>query len=340
MSTTDTQLDPFAGLVQAWLVWLEHNRGVSVATSDKYRRYLHMLGEFATATGTDAARLSTEQIERFTGLWLYQRGMGPSARKPVVAALRGFFAWLQRGHHRPDDPARAVPYPNAGRALPVPMSLATAERLMMAPDMTTFIGVRDAAILGLLIGCGLRVSGAVNLDEEDLLFAEEKGRQRLIVRVTEKGAKQRLVPTPHEARLLVLAYLGHPALAGYSRLLRSGRHVLFVNAQNRAVTEADYFGEAVRLSARSIGRMIVRYGEPLGLPRDQLRPHAARHLVGTEMAEDDQSPLIVQALLGHETLRTTEIYTHLARRKLIQAIDRSSPLSKIRSPVKGLAGKI
>ena len=140
-------------LLHRWLVHMAHNKGRSSDTVDKYRSGLLRLRELLGG----AAKLleaTPEDLEAFTGLHLHKGGLLPRSRRAAVAAVRGFYRWLGDKGHIASDPANNLAYPNAGQPLPVPMTLESAQRLMMAPDVTTFTGIRDAAILALFIGAG------------------------------------------------------------------------------------------------------------------------------------------------------------------------------------------
>lgn len=329
-----------AAIFGQYAAWLGAYRGRTDATVTKYSGHARRLAAWCAAQGLQLLRLDAATLEQYAGLELHRQGLCPRSRLAAVAALRSLYGWAHHAGLIPDNPARALAYPKTGRRLPRAMTLRSAERLLMAPDLDTLRGVRDAAMLALLIGCGLRVSGLVRLDEDDLVWVEVEGRERLLLRVREKGGHDRLLPVPDEARLLLRAYLGHPDLEAIDRLLPSGRNVLFISTGNTTTPAHEYRGESRRLSAHGVQRMMVRYGEQIGLPRDQLHPHAARHLFGAELAEDDVSLLISQALLGHRDAKSTEIYSHLAARKLMRAIDSAGPLGKIQTPVTGLAREL
>ena len=320
-------------LIESFLHWKRYSQGKSEGTCIKYRCYLDRLVEYLPGELIEATR---DQLEAFVGLEAHKAGMAPRSRRVMVAAVRGFYEWLKREGKLVSNPAETIEYPRSGRRLPNVASLDAAEKLLMAPDLDTFKGVRDAAILAMLIGGGFRVSGVVNLNDSHLIWYRDGEAERLAVRVTEKGNKQRMVPMPAEARLLLRAYLGHPELRGIDRLLEDGDKVLFVSLRNRLVPEHDYRGEARRISAQSIDAMIKLYGERQGIPQEQLHAHALRHLYGTELAESDVDILRRQALMGHADPKTTEIYTHLAMRKISQTVDLASPLGKIKTPVSEL----
>lgn len=322
-----------ADVIEAFSNYLLHNRGRSPITAHKYCAYLDRLHKSIDKSILLATR---DEIEFFSGVESHKAGLSPRSRRQMVAALRGFFAWAKKSSLITSNPAVDLPYPRAGQKLPVPLSLKYAERILMAPDLDTFIGVRDAAIIALLIGCGPRVSGLCALNEGDLVFDQINGVDWLVIRLREKGKKERLVPVPHEARLLLLAYLGHPELAEIDRLLPDGDRVLFVGTRNRSIPQHEYFGEARRLHSRSVNDLIERYAERAGVPRSMAHPHAFRHLYGTELAEHDAQAYQLQTLMGHADERSSRIYVHLATRTLAKLVDRANPLGSINTPASGL----
>lgn len=329
-------------LVNEYLSWLEHNKGRAERTAVKYRQGLDRLTDFLARRDRNLLTAELVDLEEFVGLHAHQElNLCRRARRPLVAAVRGFFTWAAKHHHILPNPADGLEYPKTGKRLPRPMTLQNAEKLLQQCDLSEFIELRDAAILSILIGCGLRVSGACSLNEEDLIwYQDDKGLERLALRAREKGDKERLVPAPIETRLYIHAYLGHKELESIDRTLESGEHVLFVSTRNRGIPAHEYNGESRRLAERSFFDRLRTYGEEAGIPDDQLHPHALRHLFGTELAEDDVDLLLRQELLGHESPKTTQIYTALAMRKKAAAIDLASPMRKIHSHVSALAKRL
>lgn len=335
----------FAAALDSWCEWLEVNAGRSRATIIKYRHHLERFGRWYAAPPADPKlapeapaplRASREDLERFAGIYAHAvLKLTPRARRPLVSALRGFFAW-RASTSGGSNPAAVLPQPKAGRRLPRAASLSDAERLLMAPDVGTLQGVRDAAILALLIGCGMRRSGLAKLNESSLSwYRDEHGSERLVLLVNEKGGRERLIPVPAEASMLVRAYLGHPDLASIDRTLPNGDAVLFVSLRNHRVPACDYHGEARRLGHCSILDIVQRAARAAGVDPAVAHPHALRHLYGAEFAEDDTHLLTSQALLGHADPKSTEIYAHLAHRKLRAAVDKSNPLAKMRGELLG-----
>ncbi len=325
----------FEPLVETFLDWLLHNKGRSPRTAEAYRLALDRLGVFASAVPKDPLDLGAEELALFAGVWLHKRGVGPRSRRPYVAAVRMFFKWAKARGEVVVDRASTLDYPMAGLRLPNVMTLEHLEKLMWAPDFSTLMGLRDAAIMAVLAGAGLRVSGLTRLNESHLvrqaLVREEE--QRLFVRVVEKGDKQRLVPLPEEAALMVGMYLAHAELAKIDRVLEDGDRVLFVSFRNMAVPAHEYRGERRRLKRKAIYRLLQTYGKRAGIPKEQLHPHALRHAFGNELAESDVDLLTRQKLMGHADPKSTAIYELTAVRRLAREVDRANPLAKINTQV-------
>lgn len=315
-------------LIAAWCDWLHHNKGRTAGTVNKYRGYLARLaGHYP---GRSLLELDAQEIEVFAGGVCVRAGLSGRSRAALVSAIRGFYAWARRAGKVSQDPAADLPYPRSPGSLPLPISIENAEKLIWAPDLDTFKGLRDAALFSLLVGCGMRLSGLVGLNQEDLVASGESGDPRILVRLQEKGGRPRLVPVPREAELLLSAYLGHPELDQIDRQGTTGRP-LFVSVKNRRISPQDYRGERRRLTARGVQYLLLYYGRKLGIPRDQLRPHALRHLYGAELAEADVDLILRQALMGHADPKSTQIYSHIAVRKLISTSDKANPLTRMRT---------
>lgn len=332
-------MSPFDEVVEKFLAWKSHNQGRSGRTLAIYRLSLSRLQVFL-GPDRDPLTATHDELVEFSGKWLFQQGVEALGRRPYIAGVREFFKWLYRQRAIAHDPARSLAYPTAGRKIPRTMSLQHAERLMWAPDFTTFAGVRDGAILSILIGCGLRVGGLVGLNRSSIDHIEVKGERRMVIRTREKGGRERLVPVPKEAAMLLRVYLEHDELKAIDRSLPNGDEVLFVSVVNTRVAPHDYRGERRRLTRWAVNDIVRRYGERAGIPRDQLHPHAMRHLFGTELAESDVDLLTRQELLGHADPKSTEIYTHLAMRKKLEESDRGNPLGKMSTPVSTLLQRL
>lgn len=318
-----------AELTPRWLDWLQHNRGRAESTAVKYGELIDRLIKWADKEkGVTLLQLKPNDLADFTGPVAHAAGMTPRARRPMVAAIKSFYAYA-KAQGACEHLAADLDYPKVGRRLPVGMTLQDAERLLMAPDIGTLAGLRDAAMIALFIGCGARVSGLSALNESSLIWTHNQ----LTVKFKEKGANERLVPVPTEAATLLQAYLTHPDLASIDRSTGTGDRVLFVALRCGTIKTHDFHGERRRLAPRGMRYVIERHGERAGVDRSRLHPHAARHLYGAELAESSVDLIERQTLMGHEDPKSTEIYTRLAARRLRSIVDRANPLAKMDNPL-------
>lgn len=327
--------------IEQFLNFKRYNLGRSERTIEVYRLALGRLATFLAESSLAWDKATHDDLVLFSGIWLHRLGLkDPLSRRPHVSAVRGFYQWAKKRDLIVSSPAEHLPYPEGGRRLPNVMTLADAEKLMWAPDFATFEGVRDGAILGLLIGCGPRVTGLSRLNESCLTQEIIEGRPRMMLKVLEKGNRERKLPVPEQADLLLRIYLEHPALLEIDRALADGDKVLFVSLRNRTIPEHEYRGENRRLRRGAVREMIQKYGTTAGIPEDTLHPHALRHLFGTELAESDVDIDTRQKLMGHVHPSSTGIYTHLALRKLTRENDRGNPLAKMRTPASDLLQRL
>lgn len=335
----------FEAALASWQNWLQHNRGRSAATVEKYIHHVLRLRQWCQsppddkklrASTADVMALTPADLDLFAGLYAHSLKLTPRSRRPLVSALRGFFAYASINNFAPDNAAARLSQPKVGRPLPHAMPLDQAERLLMAPGLQDLAGYRDTAIIAMLAGTAARVSGLCSLNESALLWESDDSGLRLSVRLTEKGKRERIVPVPDEAAMLLRAYLDHPDLVAIDRSLGTGDSVVFVSLQAPSIPAHEYYGERRRLARSSVLRMIKTRAKAAKVDAQYAHPHALRHLYGAELAEDDVDLVKRQALLGHVSAETTSIYTHLAKRKLRELVDRSNPLAKMRSaPVLG-----
>lgn len=325
-------------MIDAFLQWKELNQGRSAGTINSYRAKLLQLEAWLAQQGSSFAAANPELLARFVGLELHRRGVKPRSRRTWVACVRQFFAHAYSTGALRQNPAAGLEYPSMAAALPHDAKRGDVEALFIQTDLSAFQGVRDAAIIAVLAGCGLRVSGIVGLNESDIAhYVDGDARQEIaVLRVREKGGHERHLPLPDDAYLLIRAYLGHPELDRINRLLPNGDRVLFVNTRNHVVPPDKYFGEATRLSRNGVRRMLVKYGTRAGIPRERLHPHAFRHLFGVELAEGGVDLDLRAALLGHRSLESTRIYDRMSMRRMRKVVEKFGPLASIRTPVSDL----
>ncbi|HXV13874.1 MAG TPA: site-specific tyrosine recombinase XerD [Candidatus Krumholzibacteria bacterium] len=283
--------------VDAFLDYLVVEKGLLPNTIHAYSRdlrsYIETLEEISV---TDPARITDEAIE-LHAVRLSRRGLAPASRARKLSALRHFHKFLAREGWGSERVARDVVRPKLARRLPSVLSLSQIESLIEQPDTTTPLGLRDRAMLELAYGAGLRVTELCGLTVEELKLDQE------IVVVRGKGGKQRVVPFGRQAARALARYLD----GGRSRLLagRISPHV-FVNARGGGISRVGFFKN---LKAHAASAGIAR----------RVSPHVLRHSFATHLLEGGADLRLVQELLGHADIATTQVYTHVDTRHILEA---------------------
>lgn len=172
-------------LIPKFIDWKHYNEGASKRTAEAYTAALLRFVGFLD--GRDLLLATVDDVQLFGGIWLHKQGATAVSRRPYIAAVREFYKWLTATKAINSNPTEGLSYPKTGRKLPSMMTLDSAEKLMWSPDFSTFDGVRDAAILSLLLGCGLRREGVSSLNESNLVQMDFKGDRRFVLKVIEKG---------------------------------------------------------------------------------------------------------------------------------------------------------
>ena len=274
-------------------------------TADAYRVDLTALATFLRRGEADLASASYPMLRR----WLAQlrsRGYAQSSLARKAASARTFYTWALRRGHRADDPAARLSRPAVASRLPAVLKSADAAELVESAGTGDPIVVRDRAILELLYGCGVRVAELCALDVHDVDLDERRAR------VMGKGRKERVVP------------IGDHAAAAVDRYLASGRPVL-KPAEETASAPALFFNRRrKRLTPRDVRAVLQRYVRAT-LGTRKVSPHTLRHTFATHLLEGGADIRTVQELLGHESLATTQRYTHVSRRRLFDAYRQSHP---------------
>ena len=295
--TRDPELEAFLALAAARL---------APRTVEAYRRDLKALSRWL---GRSPATVTTEELER----WLAELradGLSPATIARRVASVRSFLRHLVLVGSSPVNAAVDLELPRRVRRLPRTLSPGEAERLIEASAGTTPRALRDAALVELLYGAGLRVSEAVSLDRAGVDL-----EQRL-VRIVGKGDKERVVPVGRRAVEALRRYLAR----GRPHLDNKHRPELFLNAQGGGLTRAGAFLILRRLAAKA------------GLEPERVHPHLLRHSFATHLLEGGADLRSVQEMLGHADLSTTELYTHVTDRRRRELYFQAHPHARRRQP--------
>ncbi len=272
-------------------LWLE--RGLSKHTLSAYRSDLSLLAGWLGLRGSNLLGASRGDLMEHLG-WRIAQGYQARSSARLLSCSRGFYRHLLRLGRLTVDPTLDIAMPKLGRPLPKALSEQDVERLLSAPDIDDSLGLRDRCMLEVLYACGLRVSELVGLRLDQVNLRQG------VVRVTGKGNKERLVPLGEEAMVWLERYVQHsrPAL-----LNGKPSDVVFPSRLAREMTRQTFW-HRIKLHAQQAGI------------RADLSPHTLRHAFATHLLNHGADLRVVQMLLGHSDLSTTQIYTHIARQRL------------------------
>ena len=297
------------GQAEDYLRHLVVERGLSDNTVQAYRRdllrYQEYLGSRGIGSLAEVTRVDVEEFRRH----LDHIGLAPASVTRCVVAVRNLHRFaVGSGQLQADVTARMSPGTRS-RRLPKALSMDQVESLLAAPDTSTVEGLRDAALLELLYGTGARVSEVCALDVDDIRPVLDD--PDLGLRLIGKGDKERIVPLGSYAAKAVDAWLirGRPAWAE----IGNGEHALLLNTRGR------------RLSRQSAWAVIRRAGEAAGLDVEHLSPHSLRHSYATHLLDGGADVRVVQELLGHSSVTTTQIYTLVTADHLREVYRSSHP---------------
>lgn len=273
-------------------LWAE--RGLAAGTLAAYRSDLVQFTRWLSGRVplADAERQHLNEYLAFRN----RRDSSARTAARILSTLRRFYRYLIATGHRKDDPSALIPMPGLGRKLPNTLGEKDVERLLAAPDADTDLGLRDRAMLELMYATGLRVSELVTLQVHQVNLRQG------VLQVTGKGGRERLVPVGETAQDWLTRYLraARPAL-----LDGRSADALFVTRRGAPMTRQNFW------------YLIRRYANAVGV-REDLSPHGLRHAFATHLLDHGADLRVVQMLLGHADLSTTQIYTHVARARLRQ----------------------
>ncbi len=284
-------------------MWME--RGLSENTLASYRNDLVKLLQWLEDNHYKCASISAMGLNEYQA-YLVDKEYKQTSRARMLSALRRFFQYLHREKIRGDDPTALLMSPKLPQRLPKDLSEDQVNDLLEAPNVDDPLELRDRAMLELLYATGLRVTELVSLTMENLSLRQG------VVRVTGKGDKERLVPMGENAVDWIQTFLdqGRPVLLG-----EKSSDVVFPSKRARQMTRQTFW------------HRIKHYAVIAGIDTDKLSPHVLRHAFATHLLNYGADLRVVQMLLGHSDLSTTQIYTHVATERLKQIHQEHHPRS-------------
>lgn len=284
--------------------FLKIERGLSDNTINSYVLDVEKLITFLKEKNNSESpvNISKETIKEF----IYQtaKRLNVRSQSRLISGIKGFFNYLVFENYREDNPVDHIEAPKIGRKIPDTLSLNEINNLIAAIDLSHPQGTRNKAILETLYGCGLRVSELINLKISDLFFNEG------FIKVTGKGDKQRFVPIMKHTQKYIDIYKNE--IRNHLTINPEHSDILFLNRRGKQLTRAMIF------------TIIKDLAKVINLQKT-ISPHTFRHSFATHLLENGADLRAIQLMLGHESITTTEIYTHIDRSHLTQVINNFHP---------------
>jgi integrase/recombinase XerD len=272
-------------------LWME--KGLRENTLQSYRLDLEALDQWSQSKGLAIQTLQAADLLGYMA-HLQQRGLKARSTARALSSLRGLYQWLLREGRIAEDPSLLLDSPKLGRKLPTTLSEQDVEHLLSAPNVELPIEMRDRAMLEILYACGLRVSELVGLKLYEI------NTQQGVIRVSGKGGKERQVP------------MGEEALWWYERYIANCRPRLVHGLASDVVFPSK---RGTTMTRQTFWYRIKEYAKRANINK-ALSPHTVRHAFATHLVNHGADLRVVQLLLGHSDLSTTQIYTHVARQRM------------------------
>ena len=295
--------------IDRFLSYLRYEKNASPHTVDSYGRDLRQLALFLEQEGLSFVSVSHLTIRRFLTS-LHELGLAKSSIARKLAAIRAFLSYAEQKRWVRDNAAKIVATPKKERKMPSFLSEEEIQAFFSWPETADPLTRRDRAILELLYATGIRVSELVGLNDDEVSFKER------LLRVRGKGKKERIVPFGRKAAESLRAYLQvRPQLVSKGAASKGiETKAVFINRRG------------TRLTCRSVERIVQKYLRRQAIYR-RVSPHSLRHSFASHLLSRGADVRAIQELLGHESLATTEKYTHLDLRRLLEVYRRSHPRS-------------
>lgn len=299
--------------IKGFKSYLKLERSLSKNSIEAYIRDIEKLIQYFEFSKTKISPIDvqTKDIKEFLE-WINELGMTASSQARVLSGVKSYYKYLMIEDVIKNDPASIVETPKLGRKLPDTLSLSEINQIIEAVDASSAEGMRNKALLETLYACGLRVTELVNLKLSDVYFEID------FLKVTGKGDKERFVPIGSTAKKFIKMYVDEVRV--HQSIKKGEEDFIFLNRRGSRLTRVMVFTIIKRLAIKS------------GIKKN-ISPHTFRHSFATHLVEGGADLRAVQEMLGHESITTTEIYTHLDRNYLKEAIISFHPRSKKRAKI-------
>lgn len=292
-------------LVNEYKRHLMLEKGLSANTIEAYLTDLQKLMDFAQESKLDVQMIEVHHLEEFLAQ-LHDQGLSAKSTARIISGVKSFYRFLGQMEEEREDPSALLEAPKIGRKLPVVLSVEEIDQLLSVIDVSTMEGTRNYAIIEVMYSCGLRVSEVTHLRFNELYLDEG------FIRVQGKGDKQRLVPISETAIQKMNNWMPYRKQMDVKK---GHEEYIFVSSRGTAISRITVF------------YYVKLYAEEAGISKE-ISPHVFRHSFATHLLERGANIRVIQEMLGHEKISTTEIYTHIDRHFLRQEIIEHHPRNK------------
>jgi integrase/recombinase XerD len=284
--------------IKDFVSYLKIEKGLAENSILAYQNDVAKLCDFAVSNQKSPSEITYNDLKQFIAE-LFDLGLSARSQARIISGIKQFYAFLLLENEISDDPSELLEQPKIGRKLPEILTIEEIDALLAVIDLSKNEGHRNRAIIETLYSCGLRVSELINLRFSDLYFDEG------FIRVIGKGNKERLVPVSPQVQKEIELYNNH--IRRHQEITKGHENIVFLNRRGSQLTRVMIF-TIIKELAKSIGL------------KKTISPHTFRHSFATHLIEGGANLRAIQDMLGHESITTTEIYTHLDQRFLREAI--------------------
>jgi integrase/recombinase XerD len=284
--------------IKDFVSYLKIEKGLAENSISAYQNDVQKLANFSVENSIPAESISHKNLQEFITI-LYDLGLSARSQARIISGIKQFYSFLLLENTIREDPSELLEQPKVGMKLPEILHIEEIDALIAAVDVSKKQGHRNRAILETLYSCGLRVSELVSLRFSDLYFEEG------FIRVIGKGNKERLVPVSPSVEKEIKLYSEH--VRRHQEIVNGDENIVFLNRRGAKLTRVMIF------------TIIKDLANTIGLKKN-ISPHTFRHSFATHLIEGGANLRAIQEMLGHESITTTEIYTHLDQRFLRDAI--------------------
>ena len=293
--------------IQDYGIYLKIERGLSQHTVENYRRDVMALMDFIKLKGIaeNPKNCSKETVLLF--IYEESKFQSPHTQSRRISGLKSFFNFLIFEGYRKTAPTDLLENPKLGRKLPETLNVSEVETIISSIDLGNTLGHRNRAIVETLYGSGLRVTELVELNLSDIFFKED------LIRVSGKGQKQRLVPLGNYSKKYIEIYIEE--IRNQMKVAKEDSDILFLNRNGKKLTRAMIF------------TIVKKQAQKAGIDKS-ISPHTFRHSFATHLLENGADLRTIQLMMGHESVTTTEVYTHLDNKQLKRVMQKFHPRNR------------